>query len=262
MTEPTTIDGVVSSAPAVVRKITLDHPWRWITAGWSDFKRAPAVSLFFGVMFVTVSYLLLVWLYTSGRFFLVPPLVAGFFLVAPLLAMGLYDVSRCLESDQSPTILKTCGAWRSNPFNMLVMGLVLLLLLLCWMMVANLVFAIFYSGITPRLDQILNVLFLSGESPVFLFMGMLSGSFFAVAVFCISVVSVPMLLDRHVDALTAILTSIEAVRKNPRPLLLWASLIVMFTGIGLVTFFLGLAVIMPLIGYATWHAYRDLVAMP
>lgn len=255
----TTVGDEISDIPGSVREVTLDHPWRWISAGWSDLKRAPGVSFFFGSMFVAVSYLLVIWSYSSDRFFLVPPLVAGFFLIAPLLAMGLYDVSRRLELDLTPDILQTCGAWRANPFNLLVMGLILLLLMLCWMMTANLVFAIFYSGITPKLDNLVNVLFLSGNSPVFLFMGMFTGSLFAMAVFCISVVSVPMLLERQVDALTAIETSVAAVKKNPRPLALWASLIVMFTGIGLVTFFFGLVVIMPLIGYATWHAYRDLV---
>jgi len=248
------------SAPIVVNEVTLDHPWRWIEAGWADFRRAPAVSLIYGLIFVLVSYLLVVWLFLSDRFFLVPPLVAGYFLVTPFLALGLYDVSRRLELDQKPDIGESFAAWRANPFNLFVMGLILMLLLLFWMMAANLVFAIFYTGITPRLDDLVQVLFLSGESPLFLAMGLVSGSLFALAAFSISVVAVPMLVDRETDVLQAISTSLISVRKNIRPLMLWASLIVMFVGLGIITFFIGLAVFMPLVGYASWHAYRDLVA--
>lgn len=248
------------SAPVVLKEVTLDHPWRWIEAGWADFRRAPAVSLIYGLIFVLVSYLLVVWLYLSDRFFLVPPLTAGYFLVTPFLALGLYDVSRRLEQDQVPDISQSFVAWRVNPFNLFAMGLLLMLLLLFWMMAANLVFAIFYTGITPRLDELVNVLILSGDSPAFLAMGIISGSFFALAAFSISVVAVPMLVDRKTDVLEAVLTSLKSVRTNLRPLMLWASLIVMFIGLGLITFFIGLAVFMPLVGYASWHAYRDLVA--
>jgi uncharacterized membrane protein len=257
----TTPDAQISgSAPVAVNEVTLDHPWRWIEAGWADFRRAPAVSLMYGLIFVLVSYLLVVWLYLSDRFFLVPPLAAGYFLVTPFLALGLYDVSRRLERDQVPNITDSFVAWRLNPFNLFAMGLVLMLLLLFWMMAANLVFAIFYTGITPRLDELVHVLILSGESPAFLAMGVICGSFFALAAFSISVVAVPMLVDRKTDVMTAVFTSLNAVRVNIRPLMLWAVLIVMFVGLGLITFFIGLAVFMPLVGYASWHAYRDLVA--
>ncbi|MCB1868521.1 MAG: DUF2189 domain-containing protein [Gammaproteobacteria bacterium] len=251
---------VSKGAPILVKEVTLDHPWRWIEAGWADFRRAPAISLIYGLIFVLVSYLLVVWLYLSDRFFLVPPLTAGYFLVTPFLALGLYDVSRRLERDQTPDMGESFVAWRANPFNLFAMGLVLMLLLLFWMMAANFVFAIFYTGITPRLDELLQVLILSGESPAFLAMGIISGSFFALAAFSISVVAVPMLVDRKTDVMEAVITSLSAVRTNIRPLMLWAALIVMFVGLGLITFFIGLAVFMPLVGYASWHAYRDLIA--
>jgi len=260
MTPTTAEDQNAGTPPVAVNEVTLDHPWRWIEAGWSDFRRAPAVSLIYGMIFVFVSYMLVVWLYLSDRFFLVPPLIAGYFLVTPFLALGLYNVSRRLEQDKMPDIGESFTAWRVNSFNLFVMGLVLMLLLLFWMMAANLVFAFFYTGITPRLDELVHVLFLSGESPLFLAMGLVSGSFFALAAFSISVVAVPMLVDREADVLEAVSTSLVAVRTNIRPLMLWALLIVMFVGLGLMTFFIGLALFMPLVGYASWHAYRDLVA--
>jgi uncharacterized membrane protein len=255
-------DGVErDTGTAEINSITLDHPWRWIEAGWSDFRRAPGISLTIGILFVAFSYLLATWLYLSDRLFLLPPLVAGFFLIAPFLALAFYQVSRQLQQDQSPDLSQALTVWREHPFNMLVMGLVLMLLLLAWMMAANLVFAIFYTGITPKFENMLQALFFSGDSPAFLVAGTISGSLFAFAAFAISVAAVPMLLDRKVDVLTAIRTSIAAVRENPRPLALWAMLIVMFVGLGLFSFFIGLAIFMPLIGYASWHAYRDLVAI-
>jgi uncharacterized membrane protein len=150
-------------------------------------------------------------------------------------------------------------AWQRAPFHLLSMGLILLMAFLVWMMLANMVFAIFFSGITPDFESALDVLFFSGDSPLFMAAGMLFGSIIALAVFCVSVISVPMIMDRNADVMSAVITSVRCVRKNPRPLLLWAALIVMFVGLGLVTLFIGLVIFMPLVGHASWHAYHDLV---
>ena len=242
-----------------INEITLDHPWQWLAAGWKDLQRAPRVSFAYGALFVAASYAITLFAFSSNLFFLVPPLAAGFFLMAPLLAIGLYDVSRRLESGESPGIPEALTAWRRNPVNLLGMGVVLMMSMLVWMLVANLVFALFYSNVTPTLEAFIPTVFLSGESPLFLAAGILSGGIVAAAIFCITVVSVPMLTARDTGVLTAIVASFRAVRKNPLPMLLWASLIVMFGIIGIFTFYIGLLVSMPLLGYASWHAYRDLI---
>jgi uncharacterized membrane protein len=263
MIQSVTTSEVESAASHVeINEITLDHPWQWLAAGWKDLQRAPGVSLTYGMLFLVASYLLTLLAFSSELFFLIPPLAAGFFLLAPLLAIGLYDISRRLEDNDWTSLGRAFSAWTQNPFNLLVMGMVLMLSMLVWMMTANLVFAVFHSGLTPTIENFIPALFLSGDSPLFLAAGILSGGIIAFAVFCISVISVPMLMDRNVNVLTAIGTSISAVRKNPGPLLLWASLIVMFVVMGLVTFYIGLLVSMPLVGYASWHAYRDLVGQP
>ncbi len=247
--------------PSKINEISLDHPWQWIGAGWNDFKRAPLLSVAYGMIFFVASILLTILVLSSNLFFLVPPLAAGFFLVAPILAVFLYDTSRKLKNGETPSFADTCRSCQDNPFDLVVMGLVLMVVLIFWMMIANLVFAIFFSNAVLTFDNFLPTLFLSGDSPVFLAAGILSGGIIALGVFTITVISIPMLIDRKdTNVLQAISTSYHAVLKNPRPLMLWAALIVMFVCLGFLTFYIGFVISMPVIGYATWHAYRDLVA--
>ena len=258
MTQSTTIE----ESPVrqfKIEEITLDHPWQWIAGGWSDFKQTYALSISYGLIFFVASIALTMLVFSSSFFFLVPPLTAGFFLVAPILSVFFYDTSRKLENGETPSFGQTCETCRKNPFNLSVMGTILLLVLVFWMMIANLVFAIFFSGMAVNLEDLLHNLFLSGNSPVFLLAGLVSGGIIALGVFVITVISVPMLIDRDTSVFKAIEISYQAVLKNPRPMLLWASLIVMSVVAGIVTFYLSFIVSMPVIGYATWHAYRDLV---
>lgn len=243
-----------------INSVTLDHPWRWIAAGWRDLRAAPVISLTYGLIFVVSSFLLTLTTISLQMAFFIPALAAGFFLVSPLLAIGLYDVSRSLSLGRTPTFRGSLMSWQRAPFHLLAMGLVLMLAFLIWMMLANMVFAVFYSGITPDFDSALKVLFLSGDSPAFMAAGVLSGGVIALGVFCISVISVPMIMDRNADVMSAVISSVRSVAANPKPLLLWAALIVMFIGLGLATMFIGLVLFMPLVGHASWHAYHDLVS--
>ena len=246
-------------APPDVKEITLDHPWEWISKGWSDLKTVPLYSLAYGAFFVAVSWLLTYGMLVESMFFIVPPLAAGFFLVAPMLGIGLYQMSRSLEQGQKVEYCQALIAWKRNEVHLAAMALVLVMVMLVWMLAALLVFALFYDQPTPTWEKFIPRVFLSGESPVFLFAGIASGAVIAGFTFMISAITVPMLMDRDVDVFTAIQTSATAVRKNWQAMALWASLIVMFVGIGIVTYYIGLIVAMPLVGHATWHAYRDLV---
>ena len=262
MTQSTT--PVYQQGPEIVpgiNEITLDHPWQWIAAGWRDFQQTPMVSLSYGLIFVAVSYLLTIFFYTGDLFYLVPPLAAGYFLVAPILAVGLYDISRRLENGEEANLSHAVSALKRNPANLMIMGLVMMMALLVWIMIANLVFAIFYSGVSLTIENFIPALFLSGENTGFLAAGFISGGVIALLVFSMSVISVPMLIDRQVDVLAAVTTSVRAMIKNPKALILWGTLIVMFVWLGLMTFYIGFALFMPIIGHASWHAYRDLVSL-
>jgi uncharacterized membrane protein len=242
-----------------VNQVTLDHPWQWLAHGWRDLTRAPIFSLSYGAVFALVSALLSIGLIYGQWFFLIPPTAAGFFLVAPWLGIGLYQISESLDQGRPVQFCQAWKAWKRNEVHLAAMGVTLLLILLGWILAANLIFALLFDRLVPPWDSFIATVFLSGKSPLFLFTGIAVGALIAGATFTITVVSVPMLMDQQVDLMTAMQTSVLSVRNNLKPMLLWACLIVMFVGIGLATFYVGLIVAMPLVGHATWHAYRDLV---
>jgi uncharacterized membrane protein len=150
-------------------------------------------------------------------------------------------------------------AWRRNVLPILLFGLLIGLLMIVWARLSAALFGVIVAGRDLTLDTSAAQLFFSGSGLTFLVVFTVVGAVIAAIVFAISVVSIPMMLDRKIDFITAVLTSLAAVRANPGPMGLWAGLIVIFTGIGLITFYFGLAIALPLIGHATWHAYRDLV---
>lgn len=242
-----------------VRLIGLDRPWAWLAAGWRDLLAAPGVSLVYGAIFSGAGFLMTVGAWLAGLSYLTLPLLAGFMLVAPILAVGLYEVSRRLETGQPTTLEVAVTAWRANRTQVALLGVLLMLFLLAWIRIATLLFALFFSKSPPSLDDLLVQIVASADGLPFLVVGTLIGAGLAALVFAISAVSVPMLLDQPTNVFAAVATSFVAVRHNLRPMGLWAILIVIFTGLGLATFCIGLIVALPLIGHATWHAYRDLV---
>jgi uncharacterized membrane protein len=251
-----------SASELAVRTVGVERPWVWLQAGWRDLRRAPFVSVIYGAVFVGISILLTLGLWLFDQLYLLLPLAAGFMFLGPILAIGLYDVSRRLERDQVPTLKHALGAWREHAGSVATMGLILVLFQLAWIRIATLIFALFFGPEPPSGDRLINVLFFSPQGVPFLIVGTAIGSVLAAVVFTITAVAIPILLDRDVGVMTAVATSAAAVLKNWRVMIGWAALIVIFTAAGLVTYYIGLAVMLPLIGYATWHAYRDLVEAP
>jgi uncharacterized membrane protein len=242
-----------------VRRIGVDAPNHWLIAGWRDFRRVPLVSLGYGATFVAVGYTIVFGLCDMGLASLVPTAIAGFFLVAPILAVGLYEMSRCIEQGEAATLARSLRALRRNPTGLATMGLVLTLTFAAWLQIALLVFMMFFHEDAPSLDHFLYDILTAPDAVAFLAVGTAIGYVLATIVFAISAVSIPMLLDRDVPVTVAIATSVAAVRENWLVMLGWAATIVLLIGLGVVTFFVGLAVTLPLLAYATWHAYRALV---
>ena len=253
-------DSAATARPQV-RQVDLDRPWAWLAAGWQDMRRAPGVCLSYGLIFAAAGALLTVMIWLYGVFYLVLPLTAGFMLMGPILAVGLYEVSRRLESGETVSLGEALGAWRRNVTQIGLMGVALMLFLLAWIRLATIIFAAFFSSNPPRPETALFIedVFLSVESLPFLIVGTTVGGVLAALVFAISAVSIPLLLDRQVNVISAITTSIAVVQKNFWTMALWAWLIVIFIGVGLATAYIGLMVTVPLVGLATWHAYRDSV---
>lgn len=242
-----------------VRIVEVDRPWAWLAAGWRDLTRVPGLSLLYGIVFSAAGYALTYWLYVAGAPYLILPVMAGFALVGPAAAVGLYDVSRRLDSGQPISIGMTLKAIVSRAETFSAMGLVLMLFFLAWMEIALLIFAFFFGSQPASAENFVEQIFFAPESLPFLVTGTIAGGVLAATVFAISAISLPLLLDRDVGVPTAVATSLRAVYRNRKALALWAMVIAVFISIGVATFFLGLVLTLPVIGYATWHAYRDLV---
>lgn len=220
---------------------------------------APGVSLAYGALIVAVTYVLLFVLARSGVFWLILPLTAGFFFTAPLLAVGLYEASRRLRAGEPVTLGASLSAFRRNGTQLSYMGVILGLFHLGWIRIATLIFAVFFGvGFNPTWENLI-VKLMAPQALPFWAVGTAVGAVLAALVFAISAISIPMLLDRDVNVFTAVATSFTAVRENWAPMALWAGLIVAFTLFGVLPLFLGLAVTLPLVGHATWHAYKDMV---
>lgn len=245
--------------PIAIRRVDVDRSGQWLAAGWRDFLRAPAVSLLYGGAFTAVSVLIAYALIAFGHGSLVLPLAGGFVLLAPILVVGLYDVSQRLEQNREVTLANVCAAFRNNIGQLSAMGVVLLILWFVWVEIAIVLFAVFFGAPLPALGDFVNDVVLSAVGAPLLIIGTLVGAAFAGVIFTITAVSIPMMYDRPVDVATAIAASVLAVRANWQVMFGWAALIVLVTVCAIATFFVGLAVALPVLAYATWHSYRDLI---
>lgn len=242
-----------------IRSVPGDRPWVWLSAGWRDMMASPMISFGYGALAVVSSFFLLAGLAMLEMHYLILPLAGGFMLLGPIFAVGLYESSRMQENHRTPTLLAVAGAYHRNAAQLAAIGMALLIMFMAWIRLAFLLFMLFFSEDPPALDMLVEKIFFSSISPMFLLVGTAAGLMMAAAVFSISIVAIPMLLDRDSDAFSAMAVSITAVRENPRTMLIWAALIALFTSAGIATGFLGLLITFPLIGHASWHAYRDIV---
>ena len=240
----------------VVRDVPISAPLRWIGRGASDLKACAIPSLFYGFCFAGMGLLLTVifrhaYEYTSA-------LTSGFLLLGPFLAMGLYELSRRRERGEVCALLPTLTVWRRNAGNIGVFAVVLGVVFLVWARASLVVFALFYTNEMPSLSGF-TAQVLSLENLEFLAVYFGVGLIFAFIVFAASVVSIPLMLDRNQDAVSSMLASFAALLRNPGAMLVWGFLIVSLTLLGFLTFHVGHVIMMPIVGHASWHAYRDLI---
>lgn len=254
-------DSLAARPPSRVRRVATDRPWLWLTAGWQDMLACRPIALAYGGAVCLAGWVLSLLLFETGTLWAILPTTAGFFLIGPLLAAGLYEASRLRAEGRAPTLADLTAPFRRNGSQIALIGVVLLVIHLFWVRTAGLIFMLFFgtNGV-PGLERLPYVMLQSDQLLPFLVVGTGFGFVLAAASFAVSAVSIPMLVEHEVSALEAVTVSIQAVLENWRPMLLWAALIVVFTGLALVPFYLGLVLVFPLIGHATWHAYRDIVA--
>ncbi len=234
---------------APCRPLRATAPLGWIAKGWADFRRTPVQSLTYGTIIVLLSWLVTGIGLIFGSYWVVLVLLSGFVFIAPVLAVGLYSICRQLERGQTPTIYRCVEEQGKSFGNLMVFALALLVLFLIWARAGSMVHVFFPMG--GGADWRGLALFFAVGSAV--------GSIFALLTFLFSAFSLPMISDRDTDAVTAVVTSVNAVLRNKPAMAVWVMLIVVLTGIGFATALIGLAVSIPLLGYATWHGYRETI---
>ena len=264
-----------SDAPGVIPKVVpplprendraRNLPWRtsvdWLRAGWRDLWSNPIPSLLYGFG-VFVASALLVWaLFRFGYEWALFPALSGFMVVGPLIANGLYEKSRRLDEDERTSLGAMVLVRPRSGYQALFMGVMLLGLFLLWMRAAVLIWALFFGIVPfPGTDEIIATLFLTPNGWALLLVGGAVGALFAAFSFAISVFAVPMLLEEKTDALSALGISMATVWSNLTVMIAWGAIVLGLFLLSLATAFIGLIVIFPLLGHATWHAYRALRA--
>lgn len=239
-----------------VRAVSTEAPMRWLKAGIADMKKVPAASLTYGLIFTVLGAIMMYGVMAKPIF--VISLITGFMLVGPFVAVGLYDLSRRIGAGEKPTLAHALGSLRRNSLGLALFALVLGLIMVFWTRSAAIMTAIFFNDVTLATEG-WAALFTSEQSLPFLLSFIGFGGLLAVVAFSISVVSIPMLIDRKVDVITAVVTSLKAVVKNPAPMAAWAFMIAFVIALGVLALYVGLIVALPIIGHASWHAYKDIV---
>ncbi|MGI9411908.1 MAG: DUF2189 domain-containing protein [Hyphomicrobiaceae bacterium] len=246
-------------AGVAVRDVSLEAPWSWVEAGWQDLWVHPHISFTYGAVFAVLAVAMFVGMTLIGLQSLILALAGGFVLIGPAIAVGIYELSRQIERGELATFSSLFSAAARAPGQLGFLGAILAFFYIVWLETALLLFMLFMgaSGSFPPASQFITVLLYEPHGLALLVVGTVVGSLLASAVFSISVVSVPLLLTRQIDAVSAIHVSVAAVAQNFRPMALWAALIAVIIGIGLLTCFVGLVVAFPLLGHASWHVFRD-----
>lgn len=261
----------MSTIPALLPPLPIQQTWKkniapaaafgWLAAGWRDFSTNPLASISYGIFVYLVSIGTVVGLFAFGWDYILFPAVAGFMVVGPVLAIGLYEKSRLLAAGKFVSLSRMIFVRPTSGGQILFAGVLLLLLTLLWMRAAVLIYALFL-GLRPfpGLALIAAMLVTTQTGWAMLVVGGAVGGLFAAFAFAISAFAVPMLLNERVDALTAMGTSMALVWHNLSVMLTWAAIMLALIAIGLVTGLLGMIVVFPVLGHGSWHAYRAMRA--
>ncbi len=239
-----------------IRSVPLTQPIRWLGRGWADLMRCPLPGLLHGLAAALFGAALIAL--ARNKFWLLAGAFSGFLIVAPIIATGLYELSRGMAQGRRAGLAEALVVWKPRDSRLVRFGLLLGLAGTGWVLTsAALITAFAPAPVSSPLD-FLRVVVLQDTGHLFE-AWLLLGSVLAAPVFASSVVAIPMLLDRPHGVLTAVATSVGATLMNPLPMALWASLLLVMSLIGMATFMVGLIVVVPWLAHASWHAYTDLV---
>ncbi|GAM64459.1 putative cytochrome c oxidase [Vibrio ishigakensis] len=229
-------------------QISISDPFQWLAMGLNDMVRSPIISFFYGFCFAAAAAGIVGLINLQGvhSHLVVLPALIVYMLIGPFLALGLYDVSWSREKGKQPNLVHSMKAIGRNSTSQWAFAVLLVVTMIFWMRIAALLHALYPSVAGASII----------EFAPFLITGSIAGFILASLVFSISVFSIPLMLERRVDMMTAVFTSFNAVRKNPAPMAVWAVIICGGVLIGFATYGIGMIVTMPILGYGTWHAYH------
>jgi len=249
------------ATPPVIRSIGLSDLRDALRLGWEDFKAVPSHAVILCVIYPVLGIVLFRMVLGYSVLPLLFPLAAGFALLGPFAALGLYELSRRRERGEEASASDALGVLRAPSFGaMLGLGTMLLALFVTWVAAANAIYvAIFGHTPAASIPDFATRVLMGPEGWTLIIVGCGVGFLFAVVALCVSVVSFPLMLDRHAGAIDAIRTSLRAVIKNPFAMAAWGLMVAVLLVIGSLPVFVGLAVVLPVLGHATWHLYRKVV---
>ena len=258
-----TMTTTANEARPVVRRIGVADVQDALARGLDDFRAKPSHLLFIAIIYPLCALLLTRYAFGYNILPLLFPMAAGFALIGPFAAIGLYELSRRRERGEEIGWQHAFGVLRSPSIgSILLLGAILFVIFLAWIGAAQAIYLAIFGGerVPGSFGDLTRQVLGTQEGWRLILIGNFVGFLFAVVAFCISVVSFPLLLDRKVSVATAVTTSLRAVWTNPIPMVLWGLIVVVGLVVGSLPFFIGLAVVMPVLGHATWHLYRKVVA--
>ena len=249
--------------PPQIAPITVADIFRAMALGLRDMQRAPVYSLPFGLAYAAFGWIILYLMIERGWGSYAYPLATGFPLVAPVAAAGLYEISRRLERGQPLSFSSIVGGMFSTNGKALgIMIVVATFAYIIWLDIAAAIYVAFWGMKTMTVQTLIEALVLTPKGLVFIAFGNLVGALLALGIYSIMAISLPIIFDRNVDFVTAMITSVKAVLKNPKPMLVWCLCIGVLLFLSLVSLFAGLLVVFPFLGHTTWHVYRKVVLPP
>lgn len=244
-----------------VNQITRQDVKDALRAGLSDFQRAPMYSMAFGAVFAVIGLVIALTLFQSGAGYWLLPLAAGFPLLGPFAAVGLYEMSRRIEVDEPlelGPILK--AGFRSQHGQLPLFAVLTIFVFLVWIVLARVIFAVSFGTFAMTNVMTSIEVFFTGPGLIMLVIGSVIGAALASLLFAISVVGVPLLMDRDIDVVTAMITSFKATLLNQKAMIYWGALIAVLIVIAMLPLFLGMVIVFPALGHASWHLYRKIIA--
>jgi len=251
----------VTTSEIGIRKIGVNDLWQVLKEGFDDFKAKPSHVMFLCLIYPLFALLLTLFLIGENLLHLAFPMVSGFTLLGPVVSVGLFEMSRRRELGLDVTWSSAFDFVHSSSFAPIAaLSVVMMLLYVAWLYMAELIYSGLFGAVTPvSISDFATQVFTTRHGAALIFYGTLVGFIFAVVALAISVVAFPLLLDRRVSAITAVSTSIKAANSNSLMMAVWGLIVVVLLAAGSILFLIGLAVVLPILGHATWHLYGKLV---